>query len=707
MYLKQIILYNWKVYSGVQQFDFPAPCPEKNIVLIGALDGYGKTSLFDAIVLGVYGRDGMELVARKPSSEEKGDDPVRKPTTSYEKFLEKTLHRNAFATGERICLVQLVFIDDEGEQLKIRRRWFFTKKGTYQYDRADIWEGSDFADDLDENYESNMDYEDWYREYIAQKLLPMTLVDFFMLDGHRMNALAKHEEKKQVRKGIEGLLGIPVLTSLAKHLRAYEVSRSKGCNVSDEIKKLDQEHDQLMSEYNEKEKCHKEVASELYKCEEKQKHITNELPSSGAGLQTLLQKRYEHVVRIFKLEEAVRKDRDQIEAWMLKYIALALSSDGLRESLKQRFDSEGALQNWENDRKRGDTNLEQFINLIDDGMSSIEPALSGSQREAVLKNARNAWENVRFPKPSICPDGYLHPYLDGTQRAQVTSRLAEINEIRAPVIIETLNMIASNEDELQRKQAEYARIERKLDSMRKNLSLSNDEIVKLHQKIIKLHQKIGALKQKSKALKSAMDALDRRIKQNKKEGDKLKNELDQAKPSIRRSQNARLVASMVDEIVEKAVPSQVNAIAKAMTQAYHSMAHKKDMVERISIDEDCNVELLTSEGEDLHSYGLSDGEKQIFTHALYSAVSSVCKRNFPIVINNPLELLDKDHRKGVLKHLAQKKGQQIILLSSDEGVVGDYLREIDPHVQKKYLLHFEKVGDGGKSTVHPGYFEKA
>lgn len=37
---------------------------------------------------------------------------------------------------------------------------------------------------------------------------------------------------------------------------------------------------------------------------------------------------------------------------------------------------------------------------------------------------------------------------------------------------------------------------------------------------------------------------------------------------------------------------------------------------------------------------------------------------------------------------------------------GALTREISPHVQKKYLVHFERVGDIGESTARPGYFEE-
>ena len=73
--------------------------------------------------------------------------------------------------------------------------------------------------------------------------------------------------------------------------------------------------------------------------------------------------------------------------------------------------------------------------------------------------------------------------------------------------------------------------------------------------------------------------------------------------------------------------------------------------------------------------------------------------------DTPLGRLDIEHRKGVLNHLVQRE-HQVILLSTNTEVVGEYLREIAPHVQKKYLIHFERVGDIGQSSVSPGYFEE-
>ena len=358
------------------------------------------------------------------------------------------------------------------------------------------------------------------------------------------------------------------------------------------------------------------------------------------------------------------------------------------------INSEGVRERWESGKNQGDSNLERFLSSVDTGMQAINPSLSDGQREGVLDSARNAWEKLWYPPPDNCADEYLHPYLNELERSKVIDRLDELDELGAPAIVELLSTIAANEESLKRLQDEVTRTEAvapHVDKKRERLSQVNGELQQYD-------QEIGALKRE-------MASLESQINQKNTELTKLSGQLDQAAPSARRAARANKVALMVDEIVAKAVPSQIDAIAAAMTKAHRAMAHKKDLVERIAIDENCDVKLLNADGMDLRGYDLSAGEKQIFTQALISAVSSVSGRGFPMVVDTPLGRLDIEHRKGVLNHLVQRE-HQVILLSTNTEVVGEYLREIAPHVQKKYLVHFERVGDIGQSSVRPGYFEE-
>lgn len=54
MELKRVELYNFSSYAGKSTFDF-STSKDKNIILIGGNNGAGKTSLFTAIKLALYG----------------------------------------------------------------------------------------------------------------------------------------------------------------------------------------------------------------------------------------------------------------------------------------------------------------------------------------------------------------------------------------------------------------------------------------------------------------------------------------------------------------------------------------------------------------------------------------------------------------------------------------------------------------------------
>ncbi len=687
MYLSAATLRDWKAFTSAV-FEFPAPEPGKNIVVIGAPNGYGKTSLFEAVVLGLFGRDGLPLIARSPFS---GNDKDRL-ATSYKNFLEKALHRGAIDTGRYSCSVKLRFVDDEGDAIELQRIWHFSDSGVYrpQDEEIHIYEGPTRTAVGPSGLQGN-DRIDWYRDYIARNFLPYYLAAFFLFDGEQVSAFAEREMAAQVRTGIEGLLGIPVLRELAEDLRNYAaVRRRDSPNVSDKtVERLEIERDVLRSQVGEKTARIEEVEPELTRLREERDKLTRELASFGTGSQAQLQERLE---QLSQYRRTLESDLARLETLLAKDMALALAGGPLRKELEAQLDAEGVLERWESGKRQGDSNLERFIAAMRSEVANIKPRLLDTQADTVLAKARIAWEQLWYPPPNESADGYLHPYLNELDRSKVIDELRALDVLGAPSIVEILTSVSANEEALHRLQEEVTHTE----SVSPHVEKKREQLTQYNAQIEELGREFGALKRETASLETQLATKNTELT-------KLAVQMDQAQPSIRRSTRAYEVASMVDEIVANAVPSQIQAVAHGMTEAHHSMAHKKDLIERIAIDEACDVKLLNKEGLDIRNFDLSAGEKQIFTQSLISAVASVSGRDFPMVVDTPLGRLDVEHRKGVLKHLVTR-GSQVILLSTNTEVVGEYLDAIEKHVQKFYRIEFERIGDIGQSTVVEGYF---
>ena len=687
MYLAQIQLRDWKSYTSAN-FEFPEPHANSNVVLIGAPNGFGKTSLFEAVILGLFGREGLPLIAR--SQFLSGDND--RLAISYKSFLEKVLHRGAALAGRNSCSVKIKFVNENDEPLEIQRIWHFSDSASYrpQDEEVHIYFGAT-RKAVGPSGLTGSERVDWFRDYIAENLIPFTLAHFFMFDGEQVSVLAEREMSAQVRAGIEGLLGIPVLKKLANDLRTYAQIRRKGVSqVSDTtIERLETERDELQEKMT---KCISElqqIEPNLDTLRKEREDLTRELSSFGAGSQALMQEQFE---RIKGLERIVEQGESKLEDLLVQDIALALSGAKLRKSVTERLTSESIRERWENGKSQGDKNLDRFLSAMEDSLRSIEPELSSSQQVSILAAAQDSWMNLWYPAPLNCAVDYHHPYLNELERSKIIDCLNELDKLGAPAIVELLDDTQNNERELQRLREEVTRTE----AVKPHVDTKRERLTAINGEIQVLDRRVGALNRERESLEA-------QINNKNIELTRMASSWDAAQPALRRAQRALKVGSIVDEIVQKAVPSQVDAIAREMTKAFSSMAHKKDLVDRVQIDDNCEVKLLNSSGVDIRTYDLSAGEKQIFTQSLISAVTSVSGWSFPMIVDTPLGRLDMEHRKGVLNHLTRRNGQ-VILLSTDTEVVGEYLRDIESHVQKTYLLSFDRIGDIGESKVTIGFF---
>ena len=79
-------------------------------------------------------------------------------------------------------------------------------------------------------------------------------------------------------------------------------------------------------------------------------------------------------------------------------------------------------------------------------------------------------------------------------------------------------------------------------------------------------------------------------------------------------------------------------------------------------------------------------------------------RPLPTAIDTPLGRLDSGHRGHLVERYFPFASHQVLLLSTDEEIAGDYLERLSPWIGRIYALEFDDAA--GATRISEGYFPK-
>jgi DNA sulfur modification protein DndD len=204
MWIKKIELTNFKVYQH-QCFVFPKPEQGRNLVLIGGLNGFGKTTLLESLYLCLYGKDATHHLARAGLQ-----------SNSYSKFLQNALHGRALANkrDQMRVLVQLMVADGYG--FEITRTWFFDPKGIWQEDEVKLYE-------IRDGITKPLDTEENLVSILEEFVVPASLAPFFFFDGEEVKKLANQDRIGWIKQGMESLMGVVLVKKLRERLGSVDI----------------------------------------------------------------------------------------------------------------------------------------------------------------------------------------------------------------------------------------------------------------------------------------------------------------------------------------------------------------------------------------------------------------------------------------------------------------------------------------------------
>jgi DNA sulfur modification protein DndD len=667
MRLESVRLSNWKGYRRAE-LRLPAANAQGNVVVIRGANGAGKTSLLEAIVLGLFGRHGLGLVGRAAQGERR--------EVSYDGFLERAL--NTDAQGREVSMsVELEFAGGEAERLVIKRVWYFSAGGRHRRDDEDVrlMQGEDWeVVPLPDGAERDAALHD----FVGQKLLAHNLAPFFVFDGEHIDRMAGQNMETQVRAAADLVLGGPELRGVAADLRAYARDRRRDTRVSDNA-----DLEALRANLNTLEADEQAVLTRVEAASVAITPVRAARDDLVRRIGALHGDSYASFKALFEEREGLARrraaDQEQLRQALSVDLALALSGSGLRTAAQTQIAAEALLDQWEAGQGNSQTRYEAFLSYLSRGGEAIAADLD--------KRLRRAWDAVWRDPPEGIATARRHTHLGETDRHLVARHLEAVSLSAGDRIADLARRVEETDAGIVDLEDRVAR-QRGLDEQSQALA----------DQLRAVQEEIAGLEAQHRLDVQDLDRVRANLVPLRQEVGRLMGQAAALAPMLRRADKAEAYAAMLDRLVVDALPRTLQTLATNATAAYRAMAHK-DVVQSIRIGDDGVVELLDSAGRDICGQDASAGETQVFALALMAAVAGAFP-NFPILMDTPFARLDTVHRRNVLRHFADL-GVQLVLLAHPAELTPTDLAELGDRFAGEVEVHHVKTEGLGSSRILP------
>jgi DNA sulfur modification protein DndD len=656
MIFDSLTLENFGAYAGTQQMTL-SPSAGKPVVLVGGMNGGGKTTLLDAVQLVLYGS--------RARTSTRGRE-------SYHDFLRSCINRNARPEdGAKITLKFSRFSSGQTIACEVQRAWRETSRGMIE--TLMVAEGDDYDATLTEHWD----------EFI-ESYLPSRIAHLFFFDGEQIKELAERENAAGILgTAIHSLLGLDVVDRLQADLKVLE--RRKRAEVLDgkaaedfsraqlDLKNvealqaetcatrasLENVVGRLNKDANAARDRFRNAGGEAYQrradLEKDLEGLRTQEAAVSERLRELLAGHLPLAMVARELETAETSARTEAESRIASEVLVAVEARdaALIKELKRKKAADSAISVvasfLERDRASRTTEVGDGRRIYS---AETVPALSHT-RQAILPAA------IADARAVVLEHQSLNTRMTGLERA-----LEAVPD--ADALADLQKQLEIAEEELKQRRAEL-------------------ESIALKQEVLS-----GQRAEAERRLERSADvAIDQEQHQDSR--DRILSH------SLRVRKTLELFRSRV-------VQRHVARLEGLILDSLQQLLRKRALADRIAIDpETYTVTLLNAAGQTIPFERLSAGERQLLATALLWGLARASGRPVPTIIDTPLGRLDSSHRKHLVRGYFPRASHQVILLSTDEEIIGTRLTELTPWVARVYRLGHDD--QAGETSIEEGYFE--
>lgn len=637
----------------------------KPIILFGGLNGAGKTTIFEAIKLCLYGPEMLGAVGQ----------------TKYHDYLKQKIHQSkSTALRPNSATIELEF-----EYVS------FGKVNVFVVERAWEWTGTRIKETL--TIQKNglpideLERDNW-QDFIKE-MIPFGLSQLFFFDGEKIRRMMSDESSEELRRATLSLLGLDLVERLQADLKIYRSKYLKE-TVSNKLTDELADVESLLAQLGEESlaiKAQKIQVDSLVI--DKQAQIASYRDKMSAQGEGYYKKRAEleaHKRGLEKNIEGLKKKITELAEGLLPVAVASSLAKSLERQIRQEGEqrintlvSEAVSEKWQEIMTL--VCSDKFLRSLDVDTSTAKKIRGeiGRQVGATLRNSKKV-------EPA-------EEYFGFSERQAL-----EVLGLLKKAQTDLPKRLKSYTTELE---GDFRELERVVSMLRK--APDDRFILPMYETLDSLNAEISGHLYQQGELERVLEVMGLRKAELERKRDNLLSRLEAQDHLSEKLENAGKVQRVLDRYQEELSRQKIARLQDEFSSIFRALHRKEDMIARVEIDPvTCAVSLFDYHDQAIKKSSLSSGELEIYAISMLWALARTSGQKLPFIIDTPLARLDSLHRDNLIQQFFPKASHQVMIFSTNTEVDRQYFNQLKPALAKAYSLEYDNVAK--MTTKQEGYF---
>ena len=660
MQINHIHVENYKTYLMLD-LDVSVKDEERPIILIGGMNGSGKTTMFDAIYGALYGLE------------------IRDERHFRELF-------NSGVTdiiGKRIVLE----IDFEGMIGSKTAQYKLTR--TYQIVNAKAVEnvtlhigGTTYTYGTRTAQKDRTINEEAVKKIIKANL-PKELSNYFLFDAMKTSELVKDEQINQlIRDNIKSVMGFNKYSLLvdvsSKMLDEMKAGRIENENLKKEFQELQEHKRNIEGELSSLRNSYDDALGYANNNRE-QYNMLKDGRNKNDITKDQISRTEARINEIRKSEQAFRQNADELTKQLETDIFVQKLASSIKNEVEQILNHKLSLE----ESKKSILSEKQIENIAGRVVAIIQKRYVTSQT---------------IDLPSIVSAVMYEQEADEIKDRYDYLNNADVEAIKSLVnstMMNPYNSFEQSRDRTEEEMKDLPKLQRQLESYRESLAGDDFSMISLYEEN---ERNMTSLKEQIREKETEITRIEKEIGRYDFDTPNVpdpKFELMKQLPDFFRKLQHKLLMNRKRDI-ENMMKEQLNI----------NLVSYSGTIERVELsdsDDNISFKMYHKQGNEIPLNQLNAGAKQTVMQVLLKVLYELGDYEPPVMIDTVMGVLDKESRATIIENYFPNLARQTILLSTDSEIrTEDDYKLLEAYISKVYTVHRDK--EHQCTTVSDDYF---